>query len=126
MKKIHLLYTELKKEIQKEFPQLVHSIIFIGGSSLCPNKLRVYLKDHSFVDIWLSLDGSYSYHWECRAQRGVIYRWDNAPDYPNISSFPNHFHNGSDKNIEESKITGVPLEDIKIIFKFIDKQKSIE
>jgi hypothetical protein len=59
--------------------------------------------------VWLSPDSTrYSYHWEQRAKRGLIYRQDNAPDHPNVSTFPKHFHNGSENAVEESFIPDDP------------------
>lgn len=46
----------------------------------------------------------YSYHWELRAKRGLIYRHDNAPDHPDVATFPKHFHNSSENAVEESHI----------------------
>lgn len=61
-------------------------------------------------DVWLSPDlARYSYHWEQRAKRGLIHRHDNAPDHPAISTFPKHFHNGSESAVEESHIPDDPV-----------------
>ena len=72
------------------------------------NKLRIYLFDGSFVDIWYSLvlKGRYSYHWERNHLDGTIYRHDNAPHekWKNIKTYPKHFHNGTEENVIESHI----------------------
>ena len=67
-------------------------------------KLRLYLIDNTFVDIWYSSDNSYSYHWEQRNIRNAIYRHDNAPHkkWRNVSTFPKHCHDGTQINVTES------------------------
>lgn len=97
-------YQELERIAKKEFSDIVKETKFVGGRAAQPNKLRVYFVDDSFLDVWLSDEDDYSYHWEQRAQRGLIHRWDNAPDHPEIDSFPHHFHDGEDKNIMESNL----------------------
>jgi len=76
----------------------------IGGKSAQPNKLRVFLIDGSFLDVWLSEDNDYSFHWEQRAVRGLIHRWDNAPDHSEVDSFPHHFHDGKENKIMSSHL----------------------
>ena len=69
-------------------------------------KLRIFLLDESFVDVWLSTSGKYSYYWEQRHVRGLIHRHDNAPHskWREIKTFPKHFHNGNEDNVKESNI----------------------
>jgi len=40
----------------------------------------------------------YRHHWQNQA--GVlIKRWDNAPHHPQVASFPDHLHDGSEDNV---------------------------
>ena len=73
-------------------------------------KLRLYFIDNTFVDIWYSFDGSYSYHWEQRYVRNLIYRHDNAPHrkWKSISTFPKHCHDGTQLNVTESFLPDDP------------------
>lgn len=50
------------------------------------------------------------YHWERRHINGKIYRHDNFPDprWRGVSTYPKHFHNGSQNNTEESRINDFP------------------
>jgi len=113
------IYEEIERIAKTEFEDIIVSINSIGGKARLPNKLRIFFYDDSFLDIWLSIDGDYSYHWERRAQRGEIYRWDNAPDHPEISTFPKHFHDGSQKNIIASDLSGDYCVAIREILQFI-------
>jgi hypothetical protein len=85
-----------------EFANLVVGTTLVGGTPNDPNKLRLLLRDSSFLDIWLSADGDYSFHWEQRRQHGKLYRWDNAPHHPQIATFPHHLHEGDESTIVPS------------------------
>lgn len=50
----------------------------------------------------------------------AIVRWDNEPHYPNIKTFPHHYH-GIDGTISESNLTGDPQDDLKRVLKEIKK-----
>ncbi len=100
----------------------MYSAKFIGGRSIEPNKLRVYLIDGSFLDVWLSNENDYSYHWEQRAQRGLIHRWDNASDHPEIESFPDNFHNGSENNVLSSKLDSDSIHAFRQVLGFIENK----
>jgi hypothetical protein len=82
--------------------------------------------DGTLLDVWLSPDlARYAYHWEQRAKRGLIHRHDNAPDHPNIFTFPKHFHNGSETAIEESHIPDDPQAALRQFLGFV-RAKLIE
>lgn len=114
------LYHDLAELALQEFGKVVVEPSFIGGTLASPNKLRLRLIDNSFVDIWLSTDGDYSYHWEHRRQSGQIFRWDNAPHHPQISTFPHHIHNGDEYTITESHLAINPDVALHEILTFIE------
>ena len=102
-----------------EFPTVVTRAEFIGGTPASPNKLRLLIVDGSFLDIWLSLDGDYAYHWEHRRQTGHIYRWDNAPHHPTVGTFPAHLHDGDERTIVESHLPLAPEVALREILAFV-------
>jgi hypothetical protein len=108
-----LAYRVLEQIAKTEYSDIVKNTTLIGGKSAQPNKLRVFLIDGSFLDVWLSEENDYSFHWEQRAVRGLIHRWDNAPDHPEVESFPHHFHDGKESNIISSQLDA----DMKCAFK---------
>lgn len=112
------LYSRLSGIAKDEFSDIVSATELIGKKSLGSSKLRIYLKDGTYIDVWVSGSGKYSYHWEQRAKRGLIYRHDNAPDFPEISTFPKHFHDGSQENVKESRISDKPEEAVREFLKF--------
>ena len=106
-------YEKLKFIAETEHKDIVISTKILSKRTIGSAKLRIFFKDHSFLDIWLSASGKYSYHWEQRAQRGTIYRHDNAPDFPHIKTHPQHLHNGNEKNVKPSYIDTNPAIAIK-------------
>jgi len=97
-------YKRIQSIVENKFPDIVMSAELIPGMACRVRKLRLYLIDNTFVDIWYSSDGSYSYHWEQRPIRDATYRHDNAPHkkWRNISTFPKHCHDGTQLNVKES------------------------
>ena len=56
------------------------------------------LTEHVEVQAGELVATKYRHHWQ--NQEGVlIKRWDNAPHYPQIVSFPHHLHDGSEANV---------------------------
>ncbi len=109
-------YQNLITLARHEFPHLIQSAKLIDGTFTAPRKMRITLLDHSFLDVWLSFDGDYAYHWEHRAQDGGLHRWDNAPHFPQIASYPHHCHEGSESNVIESHI---PQENAEAVLRYI-------
>ena len=116
------IYQELVRIAQAEFSDVVRGTTYIGGTSSSPNKLRIALVDGSFMDIWLSADGDYAYHWERRRQTGQMYRWDNAPHYPNVGTYPAHFHDGDESAVAESNLSAVPEAAFREVLEFVRKR----
>ena len=112
-------YQALSRIALSEFADIVVDTVLVGGTSLSPNKLRLVLVDRSYLDVWLSQDGDYAYHWEQRKQRGRLYRWDNAPHHPHVRTFPDHMHDGSEQALVESSLDPVPQAALRKILDFV-------
>lgn len=113
------IYQALISVAMREFSDIVRNTDFIGGTAASPNKLCLMLVDDSCLDIWLSYDGDYAYHWEQRRQRGRLFRWDNAPHHPHVSTFPAHFHDGAEGVIRESHLADDPARALRYVLDFI-------
>lgn len=100
---------------------IVTDFVYVGGTRSDPNKLRLFFPDDSFLDIWLSADGDYAYHWEQRRQRGRIFRWDNAPHYPHVDTFPDHVHSGQENEVVASHLSSTPADALRTVLAFIDQ-----
>ncbi|MBI3756765.1 MAG: hypothetical protein HY267_02200 [Deltaproteobacteria bacterium] len=115
----------LREVAEVEFTDVVTEAVIPGA-----NELRVLLTDGSFVDVWFSLklSGRYSFHWERRAIDGTIYRHDNAPHrrWQSVTTFPRHFHNGSELHVTESQLSTTPEEALREFLVFVrDRMKSL-
>lgn len=109
---------QLKDIAGIEFGDIVEDVIITDI-----NQMRIFLKDDSFVDVWYSLKikGRYSYHWERKHLDGLIYRHDNAPHkkWQYTTTFPKHFHEGDENNVNKSDIPEIPNEGLREFLHFI-------
>ncbi|MBI2430418.1 MAG: hypothetical protein HYV39_00135 [Candidatus Levybacteria bacterium] len=76
------------------------------------NKLRIYLKDTSFIDFFFTTKlqaQRFSIHWERRHVDASIFRLDNTPDknWKKVETFPIHFHS---KTYEHVSTPPFPLQ----------------
>ena len=121
-----MIYDDLAALALDEFADIVRRVEMIGRRAATPLKLRLYLRDETFLDVWLNPTATdYAYHWEQRAKRGLIYRFDNAPDFPHLPTFPQHFHNGTEDNVEVSQLPADPNEALRVVLRFV-RQKLAE
>ena len=104
------LYKKLELIATNEFADIINESVIIYSYTGRARKLRLKLIDKTFIDIWYSLDGDYSFHWEQREVRNTIYRHDSAPHkkWKRIKTFPKHCHNGTQENVIENYISEIP------------------
>ena len=70
-------------------------------------RYRIKLIDESLVEITERIleerggltTTKYRYHWQTGSGK-LIKRWDNAPHHPEIDTFPDHLHDGSEENVK--------------------------
>lgn len=115
------LFQSLANIAATEYADIVAKTSLIGGTATNPNKVRLILVEGSFVDVWMSTDGDYAFHWERRRQTGQMYRWDNAPHHPQISTFPAHFHDGDEATVEESRLSANPEAALREVLEFVKR-----
>ncbi len=112
---------QIKRIIDIEY----HDILAGAGTDIYRNKIRVHISDGSFADIWFSerIKDRFSFHWERRHIDGRIYRHDNFPDirWKKISTYPKHFHSGSQNEVKESSIDDDPISGVREFMSFIRK-----
>jgi hypothetical protein len=117
------MYATIERIALTEFADVVTAVSHVGRRANTILKLRLLIRDGTYVDVWLSPTGAdYAYHWEQRAQRGLLHRHDNAPDHPHIPSHPKHFHDGDEASIEESFIPDDPAAAIRYLLSFVREQ----
>ena len=112
-------YKQIETMAHSEFSDIMATSQIIHKRTSGSAKLRLFFKDQTYMDIWLSESGKFSYHWEHRAKRGLIHRHDNAPDHPETATFPKHFHNGDEKSVSPSYLNDEPLNAIRDFLKFV-------
>ena len=112
---ISALYRKLELVANNEFSDIINESIIIYCYSGRARKLRLKIIDKTFIDVWYSLYGEYSFHWEQGEVRNTIYRHDNAPHkkWKSIKTYPKHCHNGSQENVIESYISEIPERALK-------------
>ena len=87
-------------------------------------KLRIVLKDKSFIDARISqtAHNRFDFHWERRHLDKTIFRYDNFPDtrFKHLKSFPDHLHFQKEDTVVESKFRK------SLPFAFIDFMKFVK
>jgi hypothetical protein len=65
-------------------------IYFFDGS-------RLHIRE--FVNVQQGVDRyTYAYHYQ-RSDGSVIFRYDNTPHFPSLATFPDHKHEGDERNV---------------------------
>jgi hypothetical protein len=84
-----IAHQQIRRIAEIEFAHLVSAVEPLGS------KLRVFIRDGSFVDIWVAeqLPDRFGFHWERGHLDGTLFRYDNFPDtlWRNLETFPFHF-----------------------------------
>lgn len=97
-------------DVKKAYPEIVKTIrivrfrhdhlsyefvaeAFLTDGSVC------HIKDYLFMDG----TRKYSYHWQDK-QGFFIARWDNAPHWPDIDTFPHHLHDSDSSSVTASTV----------------------
>ncbi len=108
----------LKEIIEEEFLDIVKDVF-----KPSEEKLRVILKDNSFIDIRLSqkIKNRFDFHWERRQINGKIFRYDNFPDihFKHLKSFPEHFHYQKENKVIEINFKKSPKQGFKDFMNFV-------
>ena len=119
-----ILLDDLRRIAEVEFSSL------IKDSQLLEEKLRLFLEDTSYIDLWLSrkLPDRFGFHWERGHLDNTFYRYDNFPDpaWKNVATYPRHFHNGSQEKVEAAPFDAEIIEGFRGFMRFVDsKSKEI-
>lgn len=77
---ISAIYESLRQIAVTEFGDIVVTAEIQRLPTGDPRKLRLGVVDKSFIDIFISITGRYSYHWDrTMTSNADLYRHDNAP-----------------------------------------------
>jgi hypothetical protein len=79
-------------------------------SQLVPSAYKLEIR-------WIVVENHLTYSYQLYADAHLL-RWDNAPHYPDVATFPHHFHEG---NITASSpLTGNVEKDLEIVFSALE------
>jgi len=94
----------------------------VVATTVIRNKLRVLLRDESYIDFWWSsqIPGRFAHHWERTHVDGTIYRHDNMPHpaWQHTATFPQHYHEGSQNRVVDSFLPSDPPEALRAFLAF--------
>jgi len=116
------MYRALRTIALDEFADVTVSAQIVSLPTGDPLKLRLDIVDGSLLDVFISVSGGYSYHWERRlTSSGDLYRHDNAPHgkWRHVATFPKHFHDGSEGHVVASRISDNPERAIREFLTFV-------
>jgi len=68
---------------------------------------------------FIKTEREFIYSYQLFTDKPII-RWDNAPHYPDIRTYPHHFHDRNG-NVIESDLKGIVIDDLNIILCSIKK-----
>lgn len=89
--------TRLADLVTREFSELLSA-----PPQLLETRLRLRLRDGSYVDIRYPIDSEYSIHWQ---RKQGMYRWNTAPHHQGAQSYPRHVHYGTEGDVREDDMT---------------------
>jgi hypothetical protein len=116
------IYRALRTIALTEFSDVIVSARTVALPTGDPVKLRIDVVDGSLLDVFISVSGRYSYHWDRRTTLSQdVYRHDNAPHSRalHVLTFPKHFHDGSEANLVDSQISDNPEHAIREFLTFV-------
>jgi hypothetical protein len=97
-----------------DFKQSKESI-YIKLKIIFTDKTELHTKEYITKD-----NRIYSFHWQ-NIKGDLLYRWDNAPHYKNLITFPHHKHCGKDNSVIENYDISLP-EILEFISKLTNKK----
>lgn len=82
-------------------------------------KIRCKVNGKLRLQIWLHYESAFQdYAYQLFTHQPLL-RWDNAPHYPNITTFPHHFH-AADGTVHPSSLTGDVTADLQHVLQEIE------
>lgn len=79
---------------------------------LIPSKYRLEMR-------FIKTEKEFIYSYQLFTAKPII-RWDNAPHYPDVKTYPHHFHNRNG-NVLKSDLKGSIIDDLNTVLRSIKK-----
>ena len=109
-------YADIVQDIQVERFRRVGTSYELRAVIFLRDGAKLYVKDYLYQDGIRK----YAYQWQKKEGQNVG-RWDNSPHWPNLKTFPHHFHNGQSSTVESSNIRN-----LESVLKYIRKHLAID
>ena len=111
-----------RDEIYSQLAQIALSDFADIAEATTPIEIKDFSKGWEFYR-YLAFDkekGVYAYHWERKNIDGTTYRYNNLPDKEakRLQTYPKHFHNKTEENVEESDLSDNPEQAIRTVLEF--------
>ncbi len=104
-------------DILASHPEITNARIVeyeVSGGTVLVYKIRCDLPRGYSLQIRLRLRGETTrYAYQLFGAKPVL-RWDNAPHFPGLASFPHHFHDETDV-CHPSSLSGDPMADLPVV-----------
>ena len=85
----------------------------IAERSVHKIRCRLLLSKYQFEIRFIQTEQEMFYSYQLFSNHPII-RWDNAPHFPKIKTFPHHFHNFKGE-VEDSELNGVSEKDLSLV-----------
>lgn len=82
----------------------------IKGKSIYKIRCNLVPSKYKFEIRFVCIENQILYSYQLFSKTPIV-RWDNAPHYPKIKTYPHHFHT-SDGNVIESELSGNAVENL--------------
>jgi hypothetical protein len=96
----------VSKIIELSIDEISNKGVYKIICQLTPTEYKLAIK-------YIRVENEITYSYQLFTDTHLI-RWDNSPHYPDIETYPHHFHNEQEK-IESSHLSGNDEDDLKII-----------
>jgi hypothetical protein len=92
-------YSDIIQRLEVERFRVVGTSYELRATIVLTDGSKLFVKDYLF------LDGTrkYAYHWQDQEGR-LISRWDNAPHWKDLKSYPHHRHVSEEAVVESSDV----------------------
>jgi hypothetical protein len=105
-------------------PQIVELMIY--GENAFRFKIRATVDPTITFQVWVNCNPHHTrYAYQLFKYGNTLMRWDNAPHYPGIVSFPHHLHDAQDQ-VHSTTLSGDPLQDLSLVLTEISLYLSMQ
>lgn len=109
-------YADIVRDIQVDRFRIVGTSYELREAVFLRDGSKLYVKDY----LYQNGSRKYAYHWRTKDGQDIG-RWDNSPHWPNLKTFPHHFHNAQSNSVESSNIRN-----LESVLEYIRKQLTVD